>query len=170
MSTFTDTLVGVAPALATALGGPLAGMAVAAISKAFNLSDATQDSVKDLVQGMTPSDRIKLQELDNQFKLDLARIGITLELAQIQVNQEEARSANWFVAGGRPAVMWVGAFAFAYAGVIEPIARFTAAVGFQYTGTFPAIDTNMMLQVLGGLLGLAGMRTYEKRTGTEGNR
>jgi hypothetical protein len=39
-----------------------------------------------------------------------------------------------------------------------------------YKGLFPVIDTSITLQVLLGLLGLAGMRSLEKIKGAEGNR
>lgn len=88
-----------------------------------------------------------------------------VQLAQIAVNAEEAKSTNWFVAGGRPCVMWICAFALGYASIIEPIARFVAKVGFGYVGEFPQIDTNLTLQVLFGILGLGAYRAYEKSKG-----
>jgi Tfp pilus assembly protein PilX len=36
---------------------------------------------------------------------------------------------------------------------------------FTYVGAFPVIDTDITMQVLMGLLGLAGMRTFEKHKG-----
>ncbi len=93
-----------------------------------------------------------------------------IQLEQIKVNAEEAKSTNWMVAGARPFIMWTCGVAFAYAAIFEPLARFIATVMFKYSGPFPAIDTALTLQVLAGLLGLATMRTYEKRTGAEGNR
>ncbi|HUW44262.1 MAG TPA: 3TM-type holin [Dehalococcoidia bacterium] len=89
--------------------------------------------------------------------------------AQIEVNKVEAGSTNWFVAGWRPFVGWMGGFAFGYAAILEPLMRFIA-VQAGYHGAFPVIDTTITMQVLLGLLGLGGMRTYEKKTGTEGNR
>lgn len=83
-------------------------------------------------------------------------------LAQIGVNQEEAKSSNWFVAGWRPAVGWIGAFGLGYAAVLEPLIRFIAVVGFGYAGKFPIIDTSLTMQVLFGILGLGAYRTYEK--------
>lgn len=93
-----------------------------------------------------------------------------IQIEQIRVNAEEAKSTNWFVAGGRPAIMWICGFALAYAAVIEPIGRFTAKVWFGYEGEFPVIDTDLTLQVLFGILGLGLYRSAEKIKGTEGNR
>lgn len=99
-------------------------------------------------------------------KLEFEAVAQTQEfqtrLAQIAVNQEEAKSASLFVAGWRPFVGWVCGSAFAYVAIIEPIARFICVVGFGYKAVFPTIDTMLTLQVLGGLLGLGGFRTWEK--------
>lgn len=86
-------------------------------------------------------------------------------LAQIEVNKEEAKSQSTFVAGWRPAVGWVGAIAFGYVGILEPLLRFVSSVAFGYTGAFPTIDTNLTIQVLFGILGLGAMRSYDKVTG-----
>ena len=93
-----------------------------------------------------------------------------IQIEQIRVNAEEAKSTNWFVAGGRPAIMWVCGFALAYAAVIEPIGRFMAKVWFGYEGEFPVIDTDLTMQVLFGILGLGAFRAAEKIKGAEGNR
>ena len=92
-----------------------------------------------------------------------------LTLAQIKVNEVEAASTSWFVAGWRPFVGWVGGCGLAYASIFEPFLRFTASM-YGFKGAFPVIDTSITLQVLMGLLGLAGMRTFEKHKDVENNR
>ncbi len=84
---------------------------------------------------------------------------------QVEINKVEAASPSLFVSGGRPFVIWVCAFALAYASVIEPIARFVAKVGFGYDGDFPAINTELTMQVLVGVLGLGAYRSFEKVKG-----
>lgn len=79
-------------------------------------------------------------------------------LAQIEVNKIEASSVNWFVAGWRPFVGWMCALAFGYSAIVAPALH------------LPAADTSLLSQILIGLLGIAGMRTYEKSQGAEGNR
>lgn len=101
----------------------------------------------------------------DRAKLELLRMQQAGELAQISVNTEEAKSTNWFVAGARPFVIWVCAAALGYASIIEPIARFVAVICFGYSGPFPEIDTTLTLQMLGGLLGLSGLRSHEKVKG-----
>lgn len=162
-----DIVKGVAPTIATALGGPLAGAAVTFLADKLGASDKTQEAVTQIIQGVDP---VKMKELDNQFQVQMAQMGISLQLAQIGVNTEEAKSTNWWVAGGRPFVMWVSGFAFAYAAVFEPICRFIAQVLYGYNGAFPVLNTDLTMQVLMGLLGLGGLRTFEKFKGVESNR
>ena len=88
---------------------------------------------------------------------------------QLAINQEEAKSTNWFVAGWRPFVGWVCGLGLAYVAIIEPIVRF-AALAAGYKGGFPVIDTTLTMQVLLGMLGIGGMRSWEKVKGAEGNR
>jgi hypothetical protein len=88
-----------------------------------------------------------------------------LQLSQLEINKVEAGSTSLFVAGWRPAIGWVCGVSLLYAALVEPIARFIATVLFTYTGMFPIINTELTLQILLGLLGLAGMRSYEKSKG-----
>lgn len=86
-------------------------------------------------------------------------------MAQIAVNTEEAKSTSVFVSGWRPFVGWIGGLGLAYVAILEPLARFLAVVYFKYDGEFPEIDTTVSLQVLLGMLGLGGMRSFEKFKG-----
>lgn len=98
---------------------------------------------------------------------ELAELTAKTELAkgQIGVNMEEAKNPRLFVSGWRPWVGWVCGAAFAYAAIVEPVARFIAAVVFGYKGAFPVIDTALTMQVLFGILGLGAMRMREKEKG-----
>lgn len=109
----------------------------------------------------------KLELLKLQESGELARMAneTLLAKAQIDVNLEEAKNPRLFVSGWRPAVGWVCGFAFAYAAVLEPMARFIAAVVFGYKGAFPVIDTALTIQILFGILGLGAMRMREKEKG-----
>ena len=102
----------------------------------------------------------------------LAQLAAETDLAklQVQVNLEEAKSANWFVAGWRPFIGWTCGCGLAYVSIVEPLARFAAQVWFHYTGSFPIIDTTITMQVLLGMLGLAAARTVEKVKNAEGHR
>ena len=114
----------------------------------------------------------QLELLKMQQTGELAQLASETDLAklQIQVNVEEAKSTNWFVAGWRPGIGWVCGAGLAYAALVEPFARFIAKVWFGYTGEFPVISTDLTLQILMGMLGLTAARSIEKIKGAEGNR
>ena len=114
----------------------------------------------------------QLELLKMQQNGELALLASETDLAklQIQVNVEEAKSTNWFVAGWRPFVGWTCGAGLVYVAVLEPLARFTAKVAFGYSGEFPSISTDITLQVLLGMLGLGAMRSVEKIKGGEANR
>ncbi len=108
-------------------------------------------------------------DLELKGKLESAATEINnsyqLQIAQLEINKAEAANASIFVSGWRPAIGWVCGLSLAYASIIEPIARFIATVLLSYTGSFPTINTELTLQILLGLLGLAGMRSFEKSKG-----
>jgi hypothetical protein len=84
--------------------------------------------------------------------------------AQTDIDKEEAKSASIFVSGWRPFVGWVCGGAFALHFLIIPIANFIlVATGYQEVVL--AFDMQTLLTLLMGLLGLGGMRTYEKVQG-----
>lgn len=85
--------------------------------------------------------------------------------SQMDINKIEAQNPSLFVSGWRPFIGWVCGVSLTYAAIIEPVSRFLAQVLFKYTGVFPVIDTTLTLQILLGLLGLAGMRSWEKKEG-----
>ena len=86
-------------------------------------------------------------------------------LAQLEINKAEAASGSIFKGGWRPAVGWVCAIAFAYHFVLQPLLVF----GLSYAGLdmppLPEFDVGTLLPVLGGMLGIGTLRTYEKQKG-----
>ena len=85
--------------------------------------------------------------------------------SQMEINKIEAQNPSLFVSGWRPFIGWGCGVAFLYAALFEPFIRFVSTVVFKYNGAFPIIDTQLTLQILLGLLGLAGMRSWEKKEG-----
>ena len=102
---------------------------------------------------------IKGKELDPNKKLEMAG-----KLAEVQtkINEAEATHRTVFVAGWRPFIGWVCGLGLLYAVFIEPLLRFVFTVK-GWTIEFPQIDTTITMQVLFGMLGLVGARSYEKK-------
>ena len=86
-------------------------------------------------------------------------------LAQIEVNKIEAASSDFFKSSWRPFIGWVCGVAFAYHFVLQPIIIFVVALFGAEIPTLPEFDMASLMTVLGGLLGLGGLRTYEKSKG-----
>jgi hypothetical protein len=160
-----NDLLKLAPTILGFLGGPAGGLAGAGIewlAGKLGASDKTTDAIQ---AALIQADPAKLKELDYDFQKFCLANGIQIQLAQVAVNQEEAKG-NWFTSGWRPACGWIGAFSLGYAAIIEPLARFVATVGFHYTGVFPVLDSTITMQVLFGILGLGAYRSYDKKNGT----
>lgn len=87
-----------------------------------------------------------------------------ITMAQIAVNAEEAKSDNLFKSGWRPSVGWICSFAFALHFVVLPILNI-GLVGSGYKAITIPFDMDTLFTVLGGLLGLGGLRTVEKMKG-----
>ena len=115
--------------------------------------------------------------LQMQQNGELALLASETDLAklQTQTNVEEAKHANIFVSGWRPAVGWCCAAAFAYSYVILPFAQFLVFTFGTTTMTeqlalAPRLELSEMMPVLLGMLGLGSLRTVEKVKNVEGNR
>ena len=85
-------------------------------------------------------------------------------LAQIEVNKIEAKG-NWFQSSWRPLVGWVCAIAFAWHFVIQSLLVFALTYAGLEVPDLPEFDMSALLTVLGGLLGLGSLRTFEKTRG-----
>lgn len=87
--------------------------------------------------------------------------------AQTDINLEEAKSSNFFVSGGRPAMMWTGVIGCFYQWLIVPLGSFSYTL---YTGHAlpvqpPTMDPNIMVMI-SSLLGIHIIsRTVEKTKG-----
>jgi hypothetical protein len=88
-----------------------------------------------------------------------------LALSQIEVNKAEAASGSIFKGGWRPAIGWVCASAFAYHFVLQPVIVFVVLSAGVDLPALPEFDMASLMTVMMGMLGLGGLRTYEKQKG-----
>jgi len=86
-------------------------------------------------------------------------------LAQLEINKAEAASGSVFKGGWRPAVGWVCAIAFAYHFILKDLIIFGATFAGVDLPDMPDFDMGTLLTVLGGMLGIGSLRTYEKQKG-----
>ena len=112
-----------------------------------------------------------IEDKDQKAKLahELATMADKLaheqQLAQMAINKEEASSGSLFKGGWRPFVGWICGIAFFYHFVCQPVIIFIVAMSGVDIPDLPKFEMNTLLTVLGGLLGIGGLRTYEKQKG-----
>ena len=87
------------------------------------------------------------------------------QMAQILTNREEAKSRSVFVAGWRPFIGWTCGFALAYHFIIAPLILFGVGIAGIEIPALPVFDMDSLMTVLLGMLGLGGMRSFEKAKG-----
>lgn len=103
-------------------------------------------------------DNIDRFTFDKQEKAELIQ---EINKAQIEVNKVESGHTSIFVAGWRPFVGWTCGIALCYHFVLQPFLVFLL-YSFGYQVDLPAFDMTTLTTILMGLLGLGGLRSYEK--------
>ena len=88
-----------------------------------------------------------------------------LAQGQLEINKAEAQHRNIFVAGWRPFIGWTCGVALAWHFVISPFVIFGASMAGVELPELPEFDMGSLMTVLMGMLGLGGLRTFEKVKG-----
>ena len=98
-----------------------------------------------------------------QEKQQLAAAVMVVQ-GQIDINKEEAKNPSLFVSGWRPSVGWVCSAGLAVQFLILPMAQWSLILMGKNV-TLPSLDLEVLITMLGGMLGLGGLRTAEKIRG-----
>lgn len=120
--------------------------------------------VADLLGKFVPDQTEKLK-LAHEIATLTEKQAHSIAIAQIEVNKVEAASDSIFKSGWRPFIGWVCGIAFAYHFVFQPLLVFILTYAGHPIPTLPEFDMASLMTVLGGLLGLGGLRTFEKYKG-----
>lgn len=84
-------------------------------------------------------------------------------IAQLEINAREAQHPSVWVAGWRPFFGWAGGVGFVYATIGQPLIGWVALVkGWPAP---PSLDLELLWVVVTGMLGIGGLRTFEKTKG-----
>lgn len=140
------------------------------VTSLFNGGDAVK-AIGESVDKLFTSDeerlaaKLEVAKAENEFKVKLAEMDTTLAMGQIDINKLDAGSGNWIQSNWRPMVGWVCVASIAYVYLLEPFLRFVATVIFGYAGEFPQVNDDKLFELLLTLLGVAGLKTYEKVKG-----
>jgi hypothetical protein len=117
---------------------------------------AVADLAKTVVQTIWPD-----KSAEEQAQLAAA---VGLVQGQIAINQAEASNPSVFVSGWRPFIGWTCGVACGWNWLGLPAATFALAVAGHPLAMAPA-DLSQMWPLLAGMLGLGGLRTFEKVKG-----
>ena len=108
------------------------------------------------------NERSRAKEL---FETQMLGAMSSIVQGQLAINAKEAEHGSIFVAGWRPAIGWICGFALGWSFVLQPMATWTILVVGVDLPDLPVIELGPLLSILMGMLGLGGLRTYEKRLG-----
>ena len=119
---------------------------------AFGIDDAVAAGLK-VLDKFVPDPNAKAQ-----YEADLRDALKGWDQQQADINANEANNPSLFVSGWRPAIGWIGAAGLAYQYIVRPLAVGAGA------HDLPALDQSLM-ELVTAMLGLGGLRTFEKIKG-----
>jgi hypothetical protein len=108
--------------------------------------------------------KLKAMELGQRGELAVLDADLKLALGQLEVNKVEA-GTDMFRGGWRPSVGWVCVFGLAYQFLLQPLLPWAVTVFGGTVPPLPAIDNETLMVLLTGMLGLGGLRTFERVKG-----
>lgn len=108
---------------------------------------------------------LELMKARREFDYLEAKLVADQNMAQTEVNKAEAKSGNIFVAGWRPAIGWIGAIALFYQFIV-----YRLLLWLPIDNPPPQMEADVLYTIITGMLGIAGMRSFDKlkKTDTKG--
>ena len=119
--------------------------------------------ISDLIGKAIP-DKTKRMELEASIKSQM----IDLQKSQNEINLAQAKHGSIFVAGARPAILWICALGLAWQFFLAPLMNWAVVISGS-TIQPPVINTEGLMTLTLSLLGLGGLRTAEKWKGVARN-
>jgi roadblock/LC7 domain-containing protein len=116
-----------------------------------------------LIDRLIP-DRAAAEKAKAEMEAELIRASNEAAMAQVEVNKIEAGHSSVFVAGWRPSIGWVCAAGLAWAFVVAPVASWALLV-MGVKAELPAIEFDHLFELVLAMLGIGGLRTFEKLRG-----
>lgn len=114
--------------------------------------------------GQAADAKLKVLEMAQRGELAVLDADMRLAMGQMEVNKAEA-TTDLFRGGWRPATGWVCVFGLAYQFIAQPILPWVVTLFGATVPPLPAIDNETLMVLLTGMLGLGGLRTFERVKG-----
>lgn len=130
----------------------------------------TIESINYALGGDLPPDvRVKLEEI----KLKMQEVEVKVNQGQVELNKIEAQSPSFFKSAWRPSIGWIGVIGLFYQFLVHPILEwfilikgYTVTVGDKVSPMVaPVVNSEGLMYLVLGMLGIGGYRTYEKFKG-----
>jgi hypothetical protein len=109
--------------------------------------------------------KLELMKMQQAGDFKLLDIQAASDFNQTEINKVEAASDSLFKSGWRPAIGWICGFALAYHFILQPFLAFVFAT-LHYDINLPMFNMDALNTLLMGMLGLGGMRSFDKMKGT----
>ena len=117
-------------------------------AKLLGLNNGGKSSLGEFAKDLREA--IKGKEIDPDKMMELVKV-------QSEINKMEAQHRSVFVAGWRPFIGWICGIALAYNFIIRDVIAWLSPNIMP-----PAIQMDQLITILLGMLGLGGLRTFEK--------
>jgi hypothetical protein len=109
-------------------------------------------------------DQVERERADKELALELMKAVQIADSQQMEINKIEAQNPNLFVSGWRPFIGWVGGIAIAWVFLLHPVISYIVAI-IDPAIKLPQVETENLLELVFAMLGMAGLRSYEKIRG-----
>jgi hypothetical protein len=127
----------------------------------MGLLDTLIGPVTSIIDKIVP-DKDQAAKLAHEIATMSEKMANEQMLAQIEVNKAEAASGSLFKGGWRPSIGWICGLALFWSFILQPFLVFFLLVFGVDLPPLPEIGTADLMPILLGMLGLGGLRSYEK--------
>ena len=127
----------------------------------MGLIDTLVGPVTSIIDKIIP-DKDQAAKLAHEIATMSEKMANEQMLAQLEVNKAEAASGSLFKGGWRPAIGWICGLALFWSFILQPFLVFFLLVFGVDLPPLPEVGTADLMPILLGMLGLGGLRSYEK--------
>jgi len=133
----------------------------------LDLPKMTSDIMNKVVDKLLPdwnkdADTVRtIEEIRVEVEAMLTKDIMEISKKHMDINLVEAKG-NWFQRSWRPGVAWISTLSLGYTYLLCPIGNWIIKVWFEGVELLPLIPSDNMLELIMVLLGMSGLRTYDK--------